>query len=115
MSDEIKAEGGSLLEKIALNLWAFMKQVGMKVNFGRTEGFGYGFEILDITEDGQVLAAKYELNLQTLSKYEIEDTPQSIEKFCYAMTLDLGNQILKTKAQRLLQHDEKQSGLIVPG
>lgn len=109
-------ESNSLLEKIALNLYAFMRQVGIKAQFGRTQGLGYGYEIVDLTEDGQVLAAKYELNLQTLAKYEIEDTPQSIEKFCYAITLDLGLQLLKAKAQRLLQYDEKQnSGLIVPG
>lgn len=110
------SESSSLLEKIALNLYAFMRQVGIKANFGRTEGFGYLYEIIDLTEDGQVLAAKYELNLATLAKYDIEDTPQSIENFCYAITLDLGLQILKAKAQRLLQYDEKQnSGLIVPG
>jgi hypothetical protein len=105
----------SLLEKLAVNLFSFMRQAGLKVNFGKTDGLTYGYELCDLTEDAQILAAKYELNLGTLSKYDIQDNPESVEKFCYAVTLDLGCQIMKAKCSRLLQHDSKTSSLIIPG
>jgi hypothetical protein len=103
----------SLIEKLAVALFSFMRQAGLKCTLGKQDELTYVYRIADITESGDGLAIQFVLDLPFLSSHQVEDTEESIEKICYAVTLDLGCQIFKAKCQQLLRFDN-QKKIIMP-
>jgi hypothetical protein len=104
---------GTFLQKVALQLFAFMKMAGLKCNFGETpnELLSYSFSVTDLHEDGTPLGLDVKINTNAIS--EVEDNPASIEKFCSNITRNVGMQIFNLKVDALLQHQTK-SSIITP-
>lgn len=104
------------IERLAVALYAFMKQADLKVEFGKSDGTTYIYNVLDVTGDAQVVAMSWTLDLAVLGSFDLEDSEQGIEKFCAAVTLDLGCQLFKQKVTRLKRFgEETKSSIIIPG
>lgn len=94
----------SKLDRITIQLFALMQQVGLKCSYykNQNELFSNIFDINDMTCTGDTFGVSINLNLNTVDK--IEDTPEEIEKFCANLTREIGTSILNEKIARLLQH-----------
>lgn len=99
---------------VAVKLFALMRQSGIKCIFHKESGalFSYVFEIKDLTEDGTPFGLAFKIDQSIIS--EVENTPESIERFCFNMALNMGTRMLQEKISRLLQHAEK-STIVLPG
>lgn len=95
------------IEKLAVKLYAFLKQSGLKVGFTQRDALSYTYQLADLTEDAEGIAISFILDLPFLANFSLDDTDESIEKFCYGVTLNLGNQLFKLKCDNLLQFDNK--------
>jgi hypothetical protein len=100
------------IERLAVQLFAFMKQAGLKVNFQKQDSLTFVYHIADMTEDAQGIGLTFVLDLPFLAKFEVDESEESMEKITYAITLDMGCQLFKMKCSRLLQFDEKRKILL---
>lgn len=100
------------IERVAIALFAFMRQAGLNVSFGKQDALSFVYQIADITTDAQAIAVNFVLDLSFLSKNNVEDTLAGIEKFSYDVTTQLGNQLFNAKCNSLLQHQEKSKILL---
>jgi len=111
----MEEESRPLIERLSIALYAFMKQADLAVEFGKQDGITYIYNIIDVTGDAQVVAMSFTLDLRILDALGVEDSEKGIEKFCSAVTLDLGCQLFKQKVNRLKRFDVPQSsGIILP-
>jgi len=98
---------GTLSERLAIALFAFMRQGGIKCTISKdpNEPFTYHFEVRDMTDDGIPFGMAFKVD-SALST-GVEDTAEGIEKFCYAMALKTQTVMTEDKLGRLLQHVDK--------
>jgi len=93
-----------------------MRQANINVEFGKTSGTTFIYNMVDLTGDAQPVAQSFTLDLKIMSAFDIEDSEEGIEKFCAAVTFDLGAQMLKNKIEKLRRFQSKTgSGIILPG
>ena len=103
----IDVGASTFTEKLAVSLFSFMRMSGMRCSFQKDPDklFNYIFQVNDMTEDGNPFGLGFVVDV-SLSE-AVEDTPEAIEKFCYAMALKTQVMMVEDKMSRLLQHVEK--------
>jgi len=103
--------------KVAFNLFAFMQRSRLNCNFTPHPNkiLTYQFVVNDMTDGGTPFGLSFEISPTELS--EVQDTPESIEEFCFGLTVKMGTALFTEKVTRLLQYAEEpqKSRIILPG
>jgi hypothetical protein len=107
MSQDMVKENGTFLQKVAIQLFTFMKMSGLKCSFTETpnEILSYTFGVTDLHEDGTPVGLDVKINSQAIA--EVKDEPASIEEFCSSITRNVGHQIFNIKVDVLLKHKKE--------
>lgn len=105
---------GTFIEKVAISLFSFMRRAGLKCTFDKNKDdiLSYIFEVRDMTDDGEPFGMAFNVDSKLTAELK-DETPETIEQFCHAMTIKAGTVMLEDRCGRLLEHVEK-SKLYVP-
>lgn len=113
---EEEDKGQTKIHKVAIALFAFMQQTGIKVSVHATPGemLGYTFEANDMTQQGEAFGVTFVITSADITGLDDE---AAIEKYCFQRTIEIGLQLLTEKATQLLQYapEVQKSRIIVPG
>lgn len=114
MSDDVREIDGTFLQKVAIQLYTFMKMAGLKCSFRKNpkELLCFVFSVSDLTEDGTPIGFDFPLKPSVIE--EVKDDPASIEEFCSVVALNTANQLFGTKIKMIMQHQPEESKIIKP-